>query len=415
MRTRSIVLAVAGVTLHCLFLVSLFTGWLNPLFDDATHRAGQAADFYGVYQAGVNCRSGESVYKMTVPAPGVPYYYIYRYHPFTACTIGRVLTLLTPHTAYVFWIALQEILLALNLWLTWRWFGDRPERRAGAIFLWLAFTPFYLELYMGQFSFLMASLTFWAVLFWLTGKPWSAGISWIISLLLKSNSALLAPVLLRERRFRLLALAGIAALAASLPYFLTVPGSWDAFFWNVREPLAAPAISGNQGLPAAVAAAILKLGGFWRADAPPDWHRLDAVIRVPLLALTVLAVSTSLLATLRARADQIGLLFGLWILTYFLIYKHVWEHHYVMALPALLLLYRENFSPKIFRPAFAVIALPSLFYFIDQPSGRIDPELVWTPAQSLLFHLPKVVAILILYLAVLRKLVSAKPSVVFQK
>jgi hypothetical protein len=42
------VVPAAGVVLHLLFLVSLRTGWLNPLLNDAMHRFGPGCDFQSI-------------------------------------------------------------------------------------------------------------------------------------------------------------------------------------------------------------------------------------------------------------------------------------------------------------------------------------------------------------------------------
>ena len=37
--------AILAVVVHLVFVVSLFTGWLNPLFVDSTYRIGRGADY----------------------------------------------------------------------------------------------------------------------------------------------------------------------------------------------------------------------------------------------------------------------------------------------------------------------------------------------------------------------------------
>ena len=73
---------------HLLFIVSWLTGWLDFLFVEAIRGHGQAADFYGIYQAGENLLRGYSIYDSydyINEAPlVVPFYYFYRYLPPTA-------------------------------------------------------------------------------------------------------------------------------------------------------------------------------------------------------------------------------------------------------------------------------------------------------------------------------------------
>jgi hypothetical protein len=51
-RGPAAVVPAAGVVLHLLFLVSLRTGWLNPLFSDAMHRFGPGCDFQFIQATG---------------------------------------------------------------------------------------------------------------------------------------------------------------------------------------------------------------------------------------------------------------------------------------------------------------------------------------------------------------------------
>jgi hypothetical protein len=51
-----------GFFVHGSFLLSLHTGWLNPLFNDSMHRFGPGCDFFSIYAAGVKARLGESLF-----------------------------------------------------------------------------------------------------------------------------------------------------------------------------------------------------------------------------------------------------------------------------------------------------------------------------------------------------------------
>jgi hypothetical protein len=125
------------------------------------------------------------------------------------------------------------------------------------------------------------------------------------------------------------------------------------------------------------------------------------------LVWTLLVYGACLVLTIRARRAYALELMMLWILSHFLTYKHVWEHHYVMALPAFVLLYRQavmrespvRVPPALLAVVFAVIALPTPFVLIDRAQVVIDPEFDWTTLQSLLFHAGKPLAALALFVA----------------
>ncbi len=248
------ILLAGAVLVHLLFLVSLRTGWFNPLFNDALHRFGPGCDFFSIYAAGVKARLGEPVYPIGGHVEQVPYAYAFRYAPIVAYTLGWLLSLFPHLTAYGLWLVACELALlrCLRLTLSPRRHGDTEGTRRGeegkgftaeslrtlspaerdaegepsgdtvvaseipgsdyalrnthyeagsnyalrnthyetqdrsaalltsaapsrtrvaiAAAMWLCFTPYYLELYVGQFTFITASLVFWAYLAWESGS-----------------------------------------------------------------------------------------------------------------------------------------------------------------------------------------------------------------------------------------------------
>ena len=189
-----------------------------------------------------------------------------------------------------------------------------------------------------------------------------------------------------------------------------MPGTFSSFSENFTEGLSVETLAGNQGFVALLSVALLRFGGHWASDINQFSQNVDmmnAIIRTPLLAWSVIIFGISLLLTLRTSAAYAVELFLMWILAYFLTYKHVWEHHYVMMLPVFLFLCRHlverrnavALSPKIFWSAFAVIALPTPFIFIDKVRVLVDPEFYWSTAESMAFHFAKPLAALVLYTA----------------
>jgi hypothetical protein len=74
---------------------------------------------------------------------------------------------------------------------------------------------------------------------------------------------------------------------------------------------------------------------------------------------------------------------ALWTTTFFLVYHHVWEHHYVMLLPILVTLAMRSTSPWL-RAVYILLALPTPFYLID-PHGQVAvlDAMRWTPIRPL--------------------------------
>jgi hypothetical protein len=408
-KTRGKAILAAGILVHLVLYSSLSFRFLNPLAVDTTHRRGQGVDFYAVYQAGRNIIDGVSIYADKPQNFVVPYNYPFRYHPFVALTVGLASNLVTPAVAYTLWVLLQEILLAVNVLLTRKLFDD-PLKANIASALWLLFFPLYLELYMGQFSFLMASLVFWMIILWQRGKTTKGDVAWTTSLLVKSNTGLLLPVLLKLGWWKVIAVALVVVTVVSAPYFLMVPGSLQAFTQNLSAPLTVPTIAGNQGFAGLVGISWLRLGGLWPDSiflVTKQLDELNAALPVPVTVWTAMILAVTLAVTVRSRREDWIELLLLWIVVYFLVYKHVWEHQYVMVVPVFVILFwRRDLSPVaraipgwVFWGSFALAALPTAFVLIDKEQVLIDPEYYWNDAESLLFHLPKPLGMLILFLS----------------
>jgi len=114
---------------------------------------------------------------------------------------------------------------------------------------------------------------------------------------------------------------------------------------------------------------------------------------------------------MRYQPRQPVQIIALWICTFFLIYKDIWEHHYVFLLPIFIALYAQSFSPKLLW-LLAFIALPTPFIFIDIESGSygaIDPEREWAIGTSLLYRSSKLLPLAYLWFALCRANI-AKPS-----
>jgi hypothetical protein len=363
-------LLLLAVLLHLSLLISWRTGWYHPLTFDSVATHGQRGwDFFALYQAGHNLRTGVSIYQSDNARIEVvaPVYTPYRYLPFAACTLGWLLSALPPLWAFRLWVLLVELALLASAWVCWR-LGPTPTRGATAAALWLVFTPYYLELYLGQFTLMQAAL---ALLMLLAAErlDWGARFTlpWAASLLWKQNTALLAPVLARLRQWRPLLLGVGAVLLFSLPYF-----AWDrpglaAFLGNLRSGPPAHAL-GNLG----VRQLLYSLSSAALPQAPPVvhlWLQYVWVVGVVLLGLWI---------TWRGKADAL-LLLCLWLTSFFLLYHDVWEHHYVLLLPVYATLYRRQ-GGRLLLVLYALTAIWTPYGLIDpQGLAGFDMPMRWTP------------------------------------
>gem|GEM_PF-329730 len=368
-----------GIAVHLLFLLSLRFGWLNPLFNDTLHRFGPGGDFFSIYAAGVKARAGESIYTVGGHVEAVPYAYAFRYAPLVAYTLGAALAALPAIAAYALWLIACELALLRSIHLT---LEMAPDRRTGymAAALWLLFTPYYLELFVGQFTFITASLVFWAYLGWQAperrpppepprgkarraarkagglraegqwaGGRWADGF-WAAAVWLKMMPLLFLPVVLLRGRWKSEAPAGHAGNLGLMAFLYHAAGERQAAYGLER-------------------AAVLLLVGSGLA-----WLTYQAQ------------------HSLRARAgdgeSRMLRLYAGCSAAYLLAYKDVWEHHYVLLLPPLVLLALRRENPWLWLPPFLISALPGLFALYDVPGigYNEDPQVYWRSATSLLHH-----------------------------
>ena len=167
--------------------------------------------------------------------------------------------------------------------------------------------------------------------------------------------------------------------------------------------------AGNLGLQGGLVSVVAQLAGQPLAE-------LTTLADLPLAGRAVIYGSqaailvAALVATYRGR-DALPLL-ALWMCTFFLVYKDVWEHHYVFLLPVLVALYAHSGSPKLLW-IFAFIALPTPFVLFDiEPTvyGPIDPERTWGPVVSIVYRSPKLIPLGCLWYGLCRTCLAAAPA-----
>jgi hypothetical protein len=331
--------------------------------------------------------------------------------------VGVLLNLFPPRWAYRLWVAYTELVLLACIALTWRVARD-PNQRARLTAMWLFYTPIYLELYMGQFSLVQGALLFLMLVLASAGRlGWGFDLAWIGSVLWKQNTGLFLPLMVRLHRWRALLLLLLLLALTSAPYFALVPGSLSAFLRNfASEP---PWFQlGNLGFRQLVFDTMWSLGDVLGVELPQaaylgaQWAVVIGFLALPLALLLL--------------DHQLDVVYHLclWTVTYFLVYHHVWEHHYVMLLPVLVALaMRRATRPRgvgrespLLWVLYVLLALPTPFYLID-PRGQVTvlDAMRWTPIrplwQDLAYHASKTVPALVLYgwlaWAILRPILAA--------
>jgi hypothetical protein len=322
--------------------------------------ARQGCDFYALYLAGDNLRHGRDVYDESGSAK-LPCLFSYRYLPIGA-SLGIPFSYLTPSAAYLSWILLIEFCLFLCLWCTWLLAEKDFSAFAGLSAIWLCASPLYLELRMGQYSLVQATFVMIAATAVRRGFSRSFTAAMTASLCFKMNTWLAAPSLIKERRWSPIALAGAVIFATSMLHYLKFPDSLDTFLSNFRVPGIGPEngfTRGNLGLAQLIGVA-----------APDIFSPMT--VRLVFLSVFAAGCAVTLFRTRMDLAAQLVFWLGLSVLAY----KHTWEHHYAMLLPALVFAGLRS-RGVFFLVAALLILLPTPYYiFLGE----------WLRWQEVLYH-----------------------------
>jgi len=382
---------------HAALLGLTLSRRLDFLFNDAMHRGGPASDFATYYVAGHDWLQGRSIYRGG-------YGFGYRYHPLLAMTAGAGLSHLPIRAAFALWVALHELLLLADLWALRGLIPDDRRRRAFSA-LMLLFSPYYLEVYMGNASFVAASLLLFAFCVDRERGPVMPGsrtaggrrdaalmLLFVASIVTKPVGVVFLPLLLM--RGRAAAAVGIAGAAAALavPYFFWHPADLGLFLTANLEGRGPGWVvhGGNQGLQGLLAAILTRASGVATAG-------LSSLKQLPAAARALLVAGQAAVALLALRAswhtrDRLGVGVFLGSCIYLLAFGEVWEHSYSILVLGLAFLWASDFVPRRLLLACSIgLALPTAFalYDVALPPGGNDPEHHWSLLVSVLHHATK--------------------------
>lgn len=366
-----------GAELHSLYETRRVRGihlW-DRLFWDST-RYEVAFDFFGLYKGALNLLRGESIYEVArydqpytiFTDPIVPYYAPYIYPPLVSYFLVPMALVLSPWSAFLAWLVLQELLLVWCIRIS-RLLFDSHLQRSVVTAMWLCFTPFYLLLYIGQTSFVIATCILLLAHWHLSERKLAADWAWIVSVAIKLLTLIAAPILVRSKRYWAIILAGAIVIVASLPYFVARPDDLLFFVYLVKSRTVAP--NGGDFSHSEV---------FWLLLGP---NAGQLASRLFMWAAILASVALTFIPRRISFLDGLSL----WICTYFLAYIRVWEHHYVMILPVLVLLWYSTKS-RVVLVVYLLLALPTPLLFFDGS---------WSYAQKLIYHLCKLVPVAVLY------------------
>jgi len=396
-----------GLALHLLFLVSYQTQWLAPLFHESRHSPGQAADFFGIYHAGDRLLHGETIYESPdwppTPTPDrarsrVPYGYFYRYLPPTAYAFAPVAALLAPWPAYWAWVAFIELLLIAYVLALGR-LGLSQALCDTLRGVSLGYFPFWLEQWMGQFTWPLALLI--AVTLFAPPRSPRSFWAWVAAISLKQFPALFGWVYLRLGWWKHVAWAALAVIALSAPYFLFFPEDLRHFIRINLGGLPPRLHVGSYGMVSLIRALAAHLPGGMTEWRLGPFTPYPATVLVYLWTLVVAALSLATTWCV-ARPDQrVPELCSLWVCAFLLVFKDVWEYHAVLLLPvvaALVVSASRLRRPRLLATVLAagtISALPTLYLLYAEWAER--PVESWPIALTLLHYGMKVGPVLALF------------------
>ncbi|NLV73937.1 MAG: DUF2029 domain-containing protein [Chloroflexi bacterium] len=382
------VLVLTGALIfHVSLLVSWRTGlWNRYTFDSVATHGRKGWDFYALYQAGYNARHGISVYSSDEIV--TPVHTPYRYGPLPALTLGALLSLLPPVSALWVWAVTIELVLVACCIYSWRLAPDLDTKVICSA-MWLCYTPYYLELYLGQFTLVLAAGVLMLMNWFAHQRPLASDLLWSATLLWKPMTVLLAPVWAARRRWRGIALAAMLTALTTLPYLLAYPDVWGHLASNLELRLGSQL--GNLGVLQLWQALFLWLS--------PDSS--EGTVRTVLMVWSVLVVLISLVCSTCSPNTSSWKNISLWLIVFYLVSPDVWEHHYVLLVPVFIYWHIHSRSKWVLI-LYAAIALWTPYRLIDpQGLAAYDMSMRWLPLEPLwlnaLYHACKAVPVLIIW------------------
>lgn len=382
------VFLIIAICIHLLFLLSLIFGFLNPFFHDSKYRLGQGSDFFAIYQAGYNVLFGLNPYEKVDGYYIVPYSYDFVYNPFLAFTMGVAFAIFPPFIAYWIWVSMLLSLIWISCYLTHIICKslDKPKWvESIAIGMWLCFSPIYVELFMGQITLIVGLLTFFSIYAEMRKKEAHGTFFWTLACLIKQMPFIFIPSFLSSGRTRkviyCILIFSLAAISFSIVYF------FDYFVdYTIKRSSKVYTHYGNFDIRSVIYEIVVLITSntYWLEDN---------IVWINVLIITIF-FGLSCFATIHSKDYLISI--SLFACSYFLIFSGVWEHHFTLILPFLIILWIRDDSRTKWFLIFLFLAIPTPFFIIDMCE-------CWYFPFSLLYRCSKFVPILILFILLLKQ------------
>lgn len=371
MKRITFIIFILTILINISFLLSLKFGFWNSFFyDTSPHMQGQGCDFFVFYSAAKFMQEGKNIYTLNLH-PSVPYATgPFIYLPYLILLLGIPLSFFSPWGAYYLWVALSEGLLLLCSWMTYQTARklQYPYPWLGAA-LWLAFTPVYLDFYLGHVELIIG--LFLMLIIWgeTHGQKFLSYGGWTFAFLVKIFFLPFAFVFLRQRKTLWVILTlGLAVLPFIYLFFFQ-----PELFRKFLQPRLQRIGQGAAGAPS-----LMVLLDLWTLPV------------IVLFLVKFFILSLTLLLTLAKEVKPIDN-WSLWMASFLLTYGYVWEHYYLMLLPFLAYYLLKQEGPWLWG-VYVLLALPTPYIFYQQRQ-------IYDP----LYYLSKVAPLTAFYILVLTK------------
>lgn|GEM_PF-2304872 len=384
---------VTLVLVHFGLLTLMLDRKFDRFFNAAQHRLGPGTDFVETYVAAKEWRAGNGIYGHGVG-------FGYRYHPAYVMTVGNLLSRTDLRSAHYIWVCLSALLWVIGLLYIRRLLPD-IKHLLGALVLLTVFSPYYLDVYMGNSTFVVAILLLIAFDFYGRQRYVPFAVIFTASVIIKPIGLVFVPLLLARKEFVTLGAIALAVIATAFPYFYSDPQGWQ-IFWHVNTASERATgwllHAGSQGLHGMLVSLFSRISDIPTA-ALGSLDQLPTMFRVIIKGYPWCLIALTVWLTVKLRRNVSGAIF-LAVATYLLGYKDVWEHSYAFAILGLVHLWVSGLVNRRLLVICAIgLAIPTgfVFYDVPLPPGPYDPEQYWSLGTSILHHATKPLWMLMLY------------------
>lgn len=338
-------LIILAIIIHAFFYISaLKTHTLDYFFPWGNVHEYQGIDFYQVPNGAHAYLTGGKFTGELAPSEA-PYAYGNSnvYHPFFTFVIGGLLQLFRPEVARHLWFAIHAMVTSILVFILFKRYKTHKNFSL-AVFIYLGLFPHYLEIWNGQYHFLLDAAIFFLLLAAVRKKEkFLDAFAYAGSLLVKPIGLLWIIPLLFKKRFKTVCV-GIGIFLLAIVVFLIDSSGWY-YITNIVSRVKGP------------------IGG------PPGVFTLDALLRYGKISLNIItlikagAVIGLLFVQIKKKPNLFVSLF-IWTSYYLLFYDLVFEYHYATLAPffALGLLTQKSFQSKLAKLLCLTYALPTPFF-----------------------------------------------------